>query len=142
MKLVDSSVILKKISHIRHNLSRLRGKGSISLDFFKEDLDVQDIVLHNLQLAVQGCIDIGSHIILDEGWGVAGSLNEIFYILQDKGVITHDLTEKMVSMVGFRNILVHEYEEVDLNIVYDILCSHLKDIDEYLLAVVNHFKLG
>jgi len=142
MKLVDSSVILKKISHIRHNLSRLRGKGSISLDFFKEDLDVQDIVLHNLQLAVQGCIDIGSHIISDEGWGVAGSLNEIFYILQDKGVITHDLTEKMVSMVGFRNILVHEYEEVDLNIVYDILCSHLKDIDEYLLAVVNHFKLG
>ena len=142
MKLVDSPVILKKISHIRHNLSRLRGKGSISLAFFKEDLDMQDSVLHNLQLAVQGCTDIGSHIISDEGWGIAGSLNEIFYILQDKGVITHDLTEKMVSMVGFRNILVHEYEDVDLDIVYDILCSHLKDIDEYLLAVVNHFRLG
>ncbi|WP_198017624.1 HepT-like ribonuclease domain-containing protein [Syntrophorhabdus aromaticivorans] len=42
--------------------------------------------------------------------GVAGSFSEIFYILQQKEVISHALADKMVAMVGFRNILVHEYE--------------------------------
>jgi uncharacterized protein YutE (UPF0331/DUF86 family) len=100
-----------------------------------------DIALHNLQLAIQGCIDIGSHAISDEGWGVAGSLNEIFYILQNKGVIKAEVSEKMISMVGFRNILVHEYETISFDIVCNILHHHLKDINEYLLAIVTHFNL-
>lgn len=44
-------------------------------------------------------------------------------------------------MVGFRNVLVHEYEDINLNIVNNILRHHLKDINEYLLAIVNYFKL-
>ncbi len=139
--MVNRSVILKKISLIRHNLSRLRDKDNVPLESFKNDLDIQDIVLHNLQLAIQGCIDVGSHVISDEGWGVAGSLNEIFYILRDKGVIKVDLTKRMVSMVGFRNVLVHEYEDINLDIVYNILHHHLRDINDYLLAIVNYFKL-
>ncbi|ODS34467.1 MAG: hypothetical protein SCARUB_00341 [Candidatus Scalindua rubra] len=122
-------------------MSRLRDKKDVLLESFKNDLDLQDIVLRNLQLAIQGCIDIGSHVISDEGWGIVGSLNEIFYLLQTKGVIKGGLAERMVSMVGFRNVLVHEYEDINLDIVYNIVHSHLKDIDEYLLAVVGYFKL-
>jgi uncharacterized protein YutE (UPF0331/DUF86 family) len=140
--LVNNSVILKKITNIRQNLSRLKSKENISLDTLKNDLDAQDIVLHNLQLAIQGCIDIGSHIISDEGWGVAASINEIIHILHGKGVIKADLREKMVAMIGFRNILVHEYEEVSLDVVYNILHNRLKDINEYLLSVVDFFKLN
>ncbi|KHE90423.1 MAG: DUF86 domain-containing protein [Candidatus Scalindua rubra] len=140
--MVNKSVVLRKISFIRHNLSRLKDKENISLESLKNDFDIQDIVLHNLQLAIQGCIDIGSHVISDEGWGVAGSLNEIFYILQNKGVIKAEMSEKMISMVGFRNILVHEYETINFAIVCNILQHHLKDINEYLLTMVNHFNLG
>ena len=139
--MVNKSVILRKVSLIRHNLSRLKDRENVSLESLKNDLDIQDIVLHNLQLAIQGCIDIGSHVISDEGWGVAGSLNEIFYILQNKGVIKAEMAEKMISMVGFRNILVHEYENINFDIVYNILHHHLKDINEYLLVIVNYFKL-
>lgn len=140
--MVDKSIILKKISHIRNNLSRLKNKKGISLESFKNDIDAQDIILHNLQLVIQGCIDIGSHIIADEGWGIASSIGEIFYILNDRSVLKIDITERMVLMVGFRNILIHEYEEVNLDIVHNILVSHLDDIDEYLMAIVNYFNLG
>ena len=140
--MVDPALVLRKISRVRNNLSRLRKREKISLKSFKEDLDIQDIVLHNLQLAIQGCIDIGSHIISDEGWGIVGSLSEIFYILREKGVINSELAEKMISMTGFRNILIHEYDEVNLDIVHDILQNHLIDIDEFLFSVANHFKLG
>lgn len=139
--MVNESVILRKVSLIRQNLSRLKGKENISLESLKNDLDTQDIVLHNLQHAIQGCIDIGSHVISDEGWGVAGSLNEIFYILQNKGVIKAEMAENMISMVGFRNILVHEYETINLDIVCNIVHHHLKDINAYLLTLVSYFKL-
>jgi len=140
--MVNRSLVLKKIAHVRHNLSRVRKKSSISLKTLKTDIDAQDIILHNLQLAIQGCIDIGAHVLADQGWGVAGSINETFYTLHDKGVLPLDLQEKMVSMVGFRNILVHEYEEVSLEIVHNITQNHLNDIDEFLLAIVRHFNLG
>ena len=65
-----------------------------------------------------------------------------FYTLNDKGVLSLDLHEKMVSMVGFRNILVHEYEEISLEVVHSITQKHLSDIDEFLLTVVRHFNLG
>jgi len=65
--MVDLALVLRKISRVRNNLSRLRKREKISLKSFKEDLDIQDIVLHNMQLTIRGCIDIGSHIISDEG---------------------------------------------------------------------------
>ena len=139
--MVNKSVVYKKISHVRHNLSRLREKNGISLENLKTDLDAQDIILHNLQLAIQGCIDIGAHILADQGWGVAGSVNETFYILQDMNVIPPELSEKMVAMVGFRNILVHEYETINFEIVHNIIGNRLTDIEKFLLAVVHHFNL-
>jgi len=139
--LVNATVVLKKIAQTRQRLTRLKNKKDISVERLRNDPDTQDIILHNLQLAIQGCVDIGSHIIADEGWGIAGSFSEIFYILQGKGVLTQDLTDKMVTMVGFRNLLVHEYETIRMDIVYDILQTHLSDIKEFLRAIIDHFKM-
>lgn len=139
--MVDGTVVLSKVSSVRRRLARLKRMPDISLEALKNNVDTQDIVLHNLQLAIQGCVDIGAHIISDEGWGVAGSFSEIFYILQEKHVITPDLAEKMIAMVGFRNILVHEYETIRLDIVYRILKADLDDIEDFLLAVADRFNL-
>lgn len=139
--MVNTTVVLNKIAQIHQRLSRLKNKKDISIETLRNDIDTQDIVLHNLQLAIQGCVDIGSHIIADEGWGVAGSFSEIFYILQEKGALSPDLADRMAAMVGFRNLLVHEYETIRMDIVYDILQTHLSDIEEFLLAIIDHFKM-
>jgi len=139
--MVNRSLVLKKIANVRHNLSRVTEKSSISLKTLKTDIDTQDIILYNLQLAIQGCIDIGAHIMADQGSGVAGSVNETFYTLHDKGLLPLDLQEKMVSMVGFRNILVHEYETITLEIVHSIIRNQLCDIDGFLIEVVKYFNL-
>ena len=139
--MVNKSVVLRKISHIRHALSRIKAKSKIGLDTFNNDIDSQDIVLYNLQIAIQACIDIGTHIISDEGWGIAGSFSEVFYILHDNGVINTNLTEKMISMTGLRNILIHEYEDINLVIIYNILQTNLKDIEKFIIAILEYFKL-
>lgn len=139
--MVNRTIILSKISSIRRRLSRLKTVTNITEQRLRDDLDTQDIVLHNLQLAIQGCVDIGSHVIADEGWGVAGSFSEIFYILEQKKVITQGLADKMIAMVGFRNILVHEYEMIRLDIVCNILRKDLNDIEEFLIAIINRFSI-
>ena len=139
--MVNTSVVLSKTSGVRRRLERLKDFKRVSPEQLKNDMDTQDIVLHNLQFAIQGCLDIGSHIISDEGWGIAGSFSDMFYILQERRVITPSLADKMVAMVGFRNILVHEYETIRLDIVVNILEHHLDDIEEFLLAVINHFNM-
>jgi uncharacterized protein YutE (UPF0331/DUF86 family) len=138
--MVDRSVVLRKISRIRHYLSRIKEHSHIPLLEFLNDLNTQDIILHNLQLAIQGCIDLGSHIVSDEGWGIPGSFSEIFYLLEEKGVIPHELTEKLVAMAGFRNMIIHEYEKVDLKIVHEILNKDLPDIENFVLKVIDFFK--
>ncbi len=139
--MVNTSVVLSKTSGVRRRLERLKDFKRVSPEKLKNDMDTQDIILHNLQLAIQGCLDIGSHIISDEGWGIAGSFSDMFYILQERQVIAPSLADKMVAMVGFRNILVHEYETIRLDIVVNILEHHLDDIEEFLLAVINHFNM-
>ena len=71
-------------------------------------------------MAVQNCIDIAAHIISEEELGIAGSTNEMFYILQENGYLSPELTENMVAAVGFRNLVVHEYGNIELRQVYQI----------------------
>jgi len=88
-------------------------------------------------MAVQNCIDMTAHIISDEELGIAGSTNEMFYMLQDYGYIDPELTEKMVAAAGFRNLVVHEYGNVDLKQVYHIAHHDIYDLQMFLKAILK-----
>lgn len=137
--MVDKSIIGRKLSLIEEHLRRIKGLPALTIEGFKKDTTVQDILLFNLTQAIQNCVDIATHIISDEGWGVPGTQREIFDILKDKGVITEELGEKLIAMVGFRNRVIHEYEKLNLDIVYDIWQNRIQDIEKFCLAVVDRF---
>lgn len=139
--MVDRRVIGRKLDQIEHHLERIRSLPDLSLEAFKNDAATQDIFLFNLTQAIQNCIDIATHIVSDEGWGMPGTQSEGFDILKEKGVIQGELAERLVSMVGFRNRVIHEYETLDLDIVYDIWRNRLRDIEGFCLAVVERFGL-
>ena len=135
--MIDRSLIIAKASRVNDHLKRIREKRSIALDQFLTDLDRQESILFNLQMAIQNCIDIAAHIISDEELGVAGSTNEMFYMLQENGYLDAALTENMVASVGFRNLIVHEYGHVDLKKVYQIAHENLDDLERYLKAILK-----
>jgi len=64
---------------------------------------------------------VAAHIVSDEGYRMAGSTNEFFYILQEQGILPDDLVERMVRAVGFRNLCAHEYARLDLEKIYQVL---------------------
>ena len=139
--MVSQETLARKISYIVSKLERLKNLGRPSKNKFFNSQDLQDMVLHNLQLAIQACIDIGVHIITDEGWGTPGSFSDVFYKLEEREVINRELNEQLVRMVGFRNRIIHDYEEIDLNIVYEVWQYGIKDIESYILQVGDYFNI-
>jgi len=93
-------------------------------------------------MAVQNCIDIAAHIISEEGFGVPGSTNEMFYLLEENGYLDSELTEKMVKAVGFRNLVVHEYGKIELKQVFEVAQEDIKDLDEYLISIFKKSGFG
>ncbi|MEK7066616.1 MAG: DUF86 domain-containing protein [Patescibacteria group bacterium] len=127
------------MSSIEEHLRRVKELPSISLDEFRKDTSAQDILLFNLTQAIQNCIDIAAHIVSDEGWGVPGTQSDMFEILAEKSVISEELAERLIAMVGFRNRVIHEYEKLNLDIVYNVWQERLKDIENFGFAVVERF---
>ena len=140
--MVDKDLMLAKTSSVKRHLRRIEEKRNIDLNIFLKDIDLQESILFNLQMAIQNCIDIAAHIISDEGFGVPGSTNEMFYLLEENGYLDRDITEKMVKAVGFRNLIVHEYEKIELGQVFEIALKDIKDLNEYLKSIFRKLGLG
>ena len=138
--MADSDLILARAGSVRSHLKRVFEKRNVDLDGFLKDIDRQESILFNMQMAVQNCIDIAAHIISENGLGVPGSTTEMFYLLEKHGYLNHDLAGRMVKAVGFRNLIVHEYGKIELEHVYEIAQDDIKDLNEYLKAIIN--KLG
>ncbi len=77
-----------------------------------------------------------------EGLGLPDNLKDNFLFLQKAGVIQEDLTKRMVAMTGFRNIAVHEYQEVDVGMLKSILTKNLIDLEEFYTTILRHFRLA
>lgn len=138
--MIDRNLILAKVSSAKRHLTRVIEKRNITLQGFLQDLDRQESILFNLQTAIQNCVDIAAHIISEKGFGVPGSTNEMFYILEENEYLDKEITEKMVMAVGFRNLMVHEYDTIDLNQVFKIAQRDIQDLNNYLKFICQ--KLG
>ena len=139
--MVDKDLVLAKAGSVKRHLGRVAEKCKTDVQTFLGDIDRQESILFNLQMAIQNCIDIAAHIISEEGFGVAGSTNEMFYLLEENGYLAAETAEKMVKAVGFRNLIVHEYEKIELRHVFEISKKDIKDLNEYLVLIFKKLNL-
>ena len=138
--MVDRELIAAKAGLVVQHVTRLKEKAGKDRAAFLGDKDRQDIVSFNLHLAIENCSDIASHIISEECLGVAGSANEMFYILEENSYIDHDLTERMIKAVGLRNLIVHEYARIDQERLFRIARKDIEDLNAFIRSIFK--KLG
>lgn len=122
-------VILNKIESLRRCLKRIRDE----YDEKEENLfnfTKQDSIILNLQRACELCIDMGNYLIAQKRMETPRTSREVFEILKNHQIITAELSEKLQRMVGFRNIAIHNYQEMDMEILKSIINSHLVDFEE------------
>jgi uncharacterized protein YutE (UPF0331/DUF86 family) len=140
--LVDRDLARTKLAHIAANLAILQSKKSITEKEFFESVDHQYVVLHALQLAIQAALDLAAHLIADEGWDVPERSGEAFLVLGQKQVLDSDLAQRLRTMASFRNLIVHEYADVNLSAVYKIWHESSGDLQQFAVSVSTHFSIG
>ncbi len=133
--MVDKDLIRARLTYLDTNVGILESKSAIPKEDFLADTDQQYVVLHAMQLAIQAAIDLAAHIVTDEGWGVPVRSGQAFAILADNKVLTATLAAHLRSMSSFRNLIVHEYGALDLNIVYKLLHESLPDLRQFAGAI-------
>ncbi len=80
-----------------------------------------------LQLAIEATLDIGAHLVADLRLGSIEVSRDVPQHLGEAGIVPPDLQKIWIRMIGFRNILVHDYLDVDRRLVYQVLQNHLGD---------------
>lgn len=130
----DFDLIIEKIDNIKRCLSRIAEKTQLRRETL-DNYDIQDIFILNLQRAVQAAIDIAVHYVSSKGWGVPSTIKENFSILAQNRVINSELAERLEKMVGFRNIAVHDYSAMDIDILKYILEFRLKGLEEFYSVI-------
>jgi len=98
---------------------------------FDTNFTKQDSIILNIERSAQACLDMGTHVIRKKKLGIPQTSREIFSILEDYDYINDELNKKLQAMVGFRNIAVHDYQKLNLEIVRSIVEDRLDDFLEF-----------
>jgi len=131
--MIDSDLVAKKLALIETCVEQLRTMARP--ESLRTDVREQRFVEHTLQIAIQAALDVASHIVSDERLGEPETNRELFDLLVRGGRLPETLASSLRDMAGFRNILVHGYQDVDLGIVEDVLVHHLDDLLDFVTAV-------
>ncbi len=134
-----SDVVLNKIQTIERCLKRIREEYIGYEEEFENNYTKQDSVILNLERASQAAIDIATHIIKVRKLGLPNSSRELFDMLYNDGIISQEICKNMQAMVGFRNIAVHDYQNLNLEIVISIIQNHLTDFEKYTKEIFKNY---
>jgi uncharacterized protein YutE (UPF0331/DUF86 family) len=132
---MDKEVISAKLESLRRCVQRIKNKTPASPAALLADNDLQDIICVNLERAIQLCVDLASHILSESDMPAPGSMGESFEQLCKLHMISDELAARMKKAVGFRNVAVHAYQEINWEIVYAIVTKRLTDFVEFTKAV-------
>ena len=137
--MVDRDLIRRRLALLDVYLDQLTPYRRLDIAEYERDWKTQRIVERTLHLAIETCMDVADHIVADRRLRVPETGAESFEILGDADIIPADLGQALGLMVGFRNILVHDYTRVDPSIVVRVLRDDLRDIERFrdvMIAII------
>lgn len=132
---MDREVVEQKLESLRRCLRRIETKCPAEAVTLMTDIDLQDIVALNLSRAVQICVDIGAHLIAGMEVPPPDTMGQTFDLLAQESVLNNQLASSLKKAVGFCNIAVHSYENINWEIVHSIVKHHLADFSEFAKVV-------
>jgi len=129
-----------RLEDLRKYVQFLRSYQSHGKDELRENYTLRGAVERYLQLALECTLDIGEMIISKEGFRKPEAYREVIEILGEEEILPKEFAERFAPSMGFRNILVHRYAEVDLDELYQHLQDDLEDFNTFAKCVANYIK--
>jgi len=123
-----NDIVINKIQSIQRCVERARQEYRTDPDGFAENYTLQDAAVLNVLRACEQAIDLANHLIQTYKMGIPAASAESFDLLRAKHVIDMALSEKLKQMVHFRNIVIHQYQRMDIEIVTLVIVSGMNDL--------------
>jgi uncharacterized protein YutE (UPF0331/DUF86 family) len=137
---VDRPLLAKQVAIVRDAVARIRAVLPESTEAFEADRTAREVVILNLFVAVQACLDVATHWIADEGWDVPQRYGEIFLALADHGIVPRPLALRLVAAAGLRNLVAHQYGVLDWARVYRAASADLDDLEAYCATLAARVR--
>jgi uncharacterized protein YutE (UPF0331/DUF86 family) len=128
---VDQEKLSSRLSALEGYLAELRTFQNVPREQFIEEPALHHLAERYLHLACEAVLDIAQHVIADQGFPQATSYRNSIEVLQREGLIDRELSERLQRWMGFRNVLVHLYLEIDHGRVHDAIREDLGDLTEF-----------
>lgn len=133
--MTDPVLIAKRLRKLREYVGLLRILRGRPLEEFIEDPFVIGNVERYLQLAIQVVLDICNHIVADDRLGAVEEYRDAIRLLGQSGYLRPDLAQRLAPMAGLRNILVHDYLDVDRGRIHTLLQDCLEDFEQFATQI-------
>ncbi len=128
-------VLLNKKTALERCLIRIREEYLGFESALETNVAKQDSIVLNLERACQLAIDMGIYIVRKNKWGNPQFSRDVFTVLLQKEIISESLSHELKKMVGFRNLAIHEYQNLDLTIIRSIIENKLTVFEDFSKAV-------
>lgn len=132
----NEAVIINKYESIQKCIKRIEEEYEGKIENLYDYRRLDPIVL-NLQRACEIAIDIAMYIISNRKLGVPQTKKETFIKLEENNLISKDISTNMQKIVGFRNIAIHDYKQIDEEILADVIENHLIDLTNFAKQILN-----
>jgi uncharacterized protein YutE (UPF0331/DUF86 family) len=133
---MKNDVILNKISVIERCINRIQEVYANEPSNLK-DYTKQDSIILNIQRACEASIDLAMHIVAEQRLGLPQTSRDAFDMLQSHSIIEEDIAKRLKAMVGFRNVAVHDYQTLNIEILKQIVENHLGDFSDYTKQILK-----
>jgi uncharacterized protein YutE (UPF0331/DUF86 family) len=124
-------VLLNKAATIERSVRRVREEHAGDDANLTSNQTRQDAIILNLLRACEATIDAAMHLVRVRRLGIPQETREAFDLLEREGVLDAVLAQRLKKMVGFRNVAVHDYQRLNIDIVRRIVAEHLEDFLEF-----------
>ena len=130
-------VALNKAASIERAVTRVREEHAGDDANLLANQTRQDAIILNLQRACESSIDAAMHLVRIHKLGIPQESRDAFELLEKAGRLDASLSDRMKRMVGFRNVAVHDYQRLNLDIVRSIVRERLEDFIEFSRVVLR-----
>ena len=135
---MSRDIILSKKTSLERCIAQARVYyAQPSQEVFEKDFIRQDAIAINLQRAMEIAIDMANALIKEKKLGLPKESRESFALLERARIIPADLSKKLQGMIGFRNILVHEYQKLELSVMIDVIENRLGDLVDFSALILQ-----
>ncbi|GAB6180169.1 type II toxin-antitoxin system toxin [Desulfotomaculum defluvii] len=132
-------VVLNKSQIIHRCIQRINQEYASNPDNLY-NFTKQDSIILNLQRACEASIDLAMHVVAEKNLGLPQSSRQSFELLFQNGIIGKEIADRLKAMVGFRNIAVHDYQSLNLNILQKIIELHLNDFLDFSRTINKYVR--